>query len=219
MVTLRGWIPVAVVWLSAIALFYIFFWHAWPHVVRPQDRVALFWSIACLNILIALCSLMETAVSSSHAYHFTEWHNHLPSRSILGRFFGARFRDYAIDAIRDKSKANAIIVLFNTILTILLSVVTLRFVSNVDEYEPLGIIDAANGFVIVGITLLIFVLGETIPKQLGLKYRHQTLLLIGALPRFFVAGRPIRWLADGITLPFVMIFGPLEELESNRINE
>jgi CBS domain containing-hemolysin-like protein len=120
-----------------------------------------------------------------------------------------RFYRWAESAIREKSKANAIIVLINTALTIGLSVVTIKFVVSEARFTMLGV-DAAIVFTVVGVTLLTFVLGETVPKQLALKYRFQILYVIGAIPNFFAKGWIVGLLAHGLTYPFALL-GAIEE--------
>ena len=201
------WFATIVVWASLALLFLEFVWSPWPHVVAVENNSILGIIIFGITLCILLCSLVETAISANKAWDFNEWMNSKPGPSSWLVIWLQR---HSTNALRYKSRVNALIVLINTILTVVLSVVTLNYVTNVNGYQVFGI-DASNGFTIIGITLIVFVVGETLPKQLALKFRLQILLGIGFIPSLLANLPPTNWIGIGLTTPFLAIFGPLDD--------
>jgi hypothetical protein len=98
---------------------------------------------------LAICSLIETAVSANNAWRFNEWLNQGGRTSGYKRWL----RDHSTNALRHKCSVNALIVLINTILTVILSVATLGYVANPTSTSMVLGLNASNGFTIIGVSL------------------------------------------------------------------
>jgi CBS domain containing-hemolysin-like protein len=212
---LKKWLFAAIVWLIIAFLFIKYVIQSWQHVVPHGDGWTLGVIITGLTVGMALCSLIETAISSNYAFDFKEWYDETLNKQAFLYHIGRYLNPLALDALQDKGRSNAIIVFINTLLSVAISVATLVYAIKEEQYNstlfgwPLPL-SGPTGFTVVGITLVMFLLGETIPKQLALKFRFQVLLLTGFIPYFLIEGRLTGWLATGITHPLEFVFGRSE---------
>jgi CBS domain containing-hemolysin-like protein len=205
------WLGAILFWawlLVAVILYMGFQWHA---VVEDCCRESLLFWILILTAIVAVCSLTETALSTSRAEQVSAW-----VRSANPRWVGLTAAELAVYALRNRPAANALIVLTNTAATIAITVVTAKELIDPAGWQlaAVGIrmpFSGSYGFTMVGLTIVLFVMGETIPKQIALKYHVGTLIRTGWLIAAITWFPLTRLVAVLIIRPIQLIFGIQED--------
>jgi CBS domain containing-hemolysin-like protein len=202
-----SWVCMIFVWGFIIFLFFKFFVFPWSEAVIAEDRSELLILISLITLAIAFCSIAETTISGGSGADFTEWYIDKVKRPTKFTIWQC---DLAAYTLRTIPRASAIIIMLNTILTVGISVATALYVNNNSHFQIFGM-DGPQGFTIVGVTIILFVLGETVPKQIALKFRYPILLRIGFIPGILTKYKIFAWIGVGLTKPFLLLFGRQEE--------
>jgi hypothetical protein len=187
--------------VAIVGLFVYYFVIPWEVVVPVENRWYVIGILISITLGICVCSICETAVSSNTEYTFNNWFNSLSNRFQKQPFFWLRDRANAV--IEENIEANSLIILINTTLTIVLSYYTTTLILS---DQP-----GSNGFVIVGITLITFVIGETFPKQVTLRFRSPMLLAFGTIPAFLVWFYPTKVIGIGLTHALISMVGRVDD--------
>jgi CBS domain containing-hemolysin-like protein len=197
----------SLVWIAALTAVIVYMGFQWHAVVADCCQQSLFYWICALTVCIALCSLTETALSASHPDQISQWLT-VKVRGPVARIAAGSARY----ALMNRPAANALVVLANTIATIVLTVITTKALIDPSDWQlsQFGVtmpLSGSYGFSTIGLTIILFFLGETIPKQVALKYHTAAILSaawwISPVTWFF----PTRLIALSIIKPIHLVFG------------
>jgi CBS domain containing-hemolysin-like protein len=179
--------------LAILALKYFFL--PWRDVVGDNTVVVLVLLVVP-TFLIFCCSSSEAALlqpgALSPATQSVE-----PSKHQLVRIFQRRIQTGYTEVAADRELANGMIVLVNTILAIGMTVGIQHTLAQNPTNSLNG--DAFTGY---GVTVLLFLLGEMLPKQMALskdkKWQNRAVSIGRAGIAFFYVTALVHFVASGI---------------------
>jgi CBS domain containing-hemolysin-like protein len=213
------WAPV--VWLFVVFLLYVYVWQQWGMLLAPEDARQFCIIIGVLIVLTALCSASEIAISETSLADLQNWRDKHPSGTKRPLTLVSAYFIKFLVAAKRPPVVNAVVVLINTIITVVMTVVTMHFLdqqyssSQPVHLGPISLLwplplSGSQGFTTVGITIVLFVFAETMPKQLAIRYKIEVvaglawwiLLLMSTLILPIVAQgiiTPFHWLESKVT--------------------
>ncbi len=164
----------------------------WHSVVSNTQALA--WMIAIPTLCIAACSISELALITEAPDLQRIQTNNYTEASFLKRGVSAMLRRLATD----QPFTNSMVVMANTILAIGMTVEIGRYLRKTDN---------ADTFTIFGITIILFLLGEMIPKQIALRAKKTSLKLAKIWLYLVCASLIIPFICAGIADSFDAIPG------------
>src|ERR1700722_8420931 len=147
-------------WGIFVALLYFYFVAPWRAVVSDPTRLG--WLLIVPTLFIAICSASELSLLTADKSEVNNIQKLQTANYTEPSLFKRAISSFLRSLTTDETFTNAVIVMANTILAISMTV---------GIGHCLRKVDAADTFTIFGITIILFLVGETIPKQVALRLK------------------------------------------------